>query len=641
MLKHYFLPGLLALTGLPLLAQNADNHYATKPYDNSNVQAQIRLNLEKDENKVQFIRDNADPYVVTKAYVLKHADANEIRPYVRTAVQSNQITQDSTAVETAKLNDGTNILLVAAEEYRFQTGPNGLGIDDIVATFDQPNIAAYSGALRFFYFPQYRNANELKTAIYNSGMTHINDNVELSQGTDQVAYEPGLNALMFYTPQFSKKNIEEWLKVYDQPLPQATVKYTVYELYDEGDGKLGADFQSWKNNDGADLFGLGGRYRSNWASTWSGGIAPQTDYNKTEFFNFNPKWNTRYLDFLVSQSKAKIASSGEVVVKNNETAVVSINTNVFSFVQIPSGDQNLTQTATVTGTVYSGYRDPNSGIVTTNVPTYYFTAKDSGGTSVTLSGSAAATLSAIKITPPGNSSDARYQLAVSGTGLYFIKDGKNLGADTDGIASFALYQITTATNSYTGATYYTWTPVTLSNDVTIAKGNKEITTAADNGYGFSLTLRPQINRKASILSVDITNTSLIGWTSEGKPRIDKDGQVTTDVHVASEGNRFIIGGLNKRELVRGVSGVPYLREIPGLGWLFATESESTKRAHLVVVGEVRLSNTDAAIDPATKQLAQENAATLKKAGQSIPWGFDQYGIDADKNTTAANPQPQK
>jgi len=633
MLKQYLFPGLVFLGGLPLWAQNSENHYATQAYDNSNVQAQIRLNLNPNENAVHFIRDNNDPYVVTKAYVLKYADANEIRPYIRTAVQANQITQDNTAVETAKLNDGTSILLVAAEEYRFQHHRDSLSIDEIVAQFDRPDIAAYSGALRFFYFPQYRNANELKTAIYNSGMTHSGDSIELWQGTDQVAYEPGLNALMFYTPQFSKKNIEEWLKAYDRPLPQATVQYTVYEIYDENDGKLGADFQSWKNNAGADLLSVGSRYRSNWASTWSGGIAAQSGSNKTEYFNFNPKWNTRYLDFLVSQSKAKIAASGEVVVKNNETATLTVNTDIFSFTQVPIGDQNLTRTATVTGTIYSGWITPPN-----NTSTYYFTASDAAGTAVTLSATPAAStsFSAIRITPSGNSGDTRYQLAVKGSGITFVKGGADQGTSIDGIASFALYQSTKNINSYTGAAYYTWSQVALNSETNIAKGNKEITTPGPAGYGFTLKVTPQINGKASILRVDIVNTSLLGWTSDGKPRIDKDGEVVTDVHVGNNGNRFIIGGISKRELVRSVAGVPYLREIPGLGWLFATESESIKSARLVVAAEVHLSHVGAALDPTRKQLAQENAAKLKNAGQDVDWGFGQYGMDSDKDTSSDN-----
>ena len=104
------------------------------------------------------------------------------------------------------------------------------------------------------------------------------------------------------------------LQYYDQPILQAEIKFTVYEIYAENDGKIGADFQSWKNNDGADLLSAGGRYRSNWASTWAGGIE-QNGSNKTQFFNFNPKWNSKYLDFLVSKGKAKVKNSGNVLVK--------------------------------------------------------------------------------------------------------------------------------------------------------------------------------------------------------------------------------------------------------------------------------------------------------------------------------------
>jgi hypothetical protein len=50
---------------------------------------------------------------------------------------------------------------------------------------------------------------------------------------------------------------------------------------------------------------------------------------RTSFYNFNPKWNTRYLDFLVSKGKAKIAHSGELCIRNASPASFKRETQIF------------------------------------------------------------------------------------------------------------------------------------------------------------------------------------------------------------------------------------------------------------------------------------------------------------------------
>ena len=639
MKKLLMIPGLLMLTAMSVSAQRAINNNATEPYAGSNIQAQIRLNLDNNEKAVHFIRDNTDPYVITKIYVLKHADPYELRPYLRVLVQARKISQNNTVTECVKMNDGTGMVIISAEEDRFGAQPNGMGIDEIVAALDQPKITSSSGTVRFMYFPMYRSAAELQQMIYNVGMTHVNDPYELQQGNDKVAAESGTNALLFYVPLFSKKNIEEMLRQYDQPLLQATVKYTVYELYDEDDGKIGLDFQSWKNNDGVDLFSVGGRYRSNWSSTWSGGVAPQTGSNKTQFFNFNPKWNSKYLDFLVAKGQGQIMTSGEVVVKNNDSAIIDVTTNVFTDSLIQASDKNLTQYAAVTGTVYSAKQSSPT------VVDYYFSATDSGGTAVTVAGgSFTGTLTAVKIVPPGNTSATRYQLAIEGGTL--VKGGKDLGRQTDDITSFTLYQRSTVYSDDRTQNWYVWTAVAFTNDISIAKGNL-VETVAGPGYGFNMTLLPQVNRDASILKVKLVNSSLIGWTSSGAPRIDRDGEVKTDISIGNDGNRFIVGGIDKRAIVRSVSGIPWLRELPGLGWIFGTESESTKRSQLVVVGECRLSMVKEQLNPELDQLVKGNKSALQKAGETNSWGFQQYWLDSNKaaqpaaKPAAVQPAPVK
>lgn len=344
-MKRQAVTAFLALCGSALLANEMPSNNANPAYFPSMVQAQLRLNIREGAEMVHFIRDTNDPKIITKTYLLKHADAYAIRPYLREMVQALRVnykdgddpnqphnyyniyrTKSGIAVpagvECIKFADGVGAVIISAEEYRFKDSPNGMGIDSIVAHLDKPGMRNSSGQPKFIYFPVNRPASELNTMIKNVGANMSDDTVELIGGKDKVAVDKGLNCLFFNTALYSRKNIEDMLKLYDVPHPEVRVKYMIYEIYAENDGRLGADFQAWKNNDGADFFSTGARYRDNWSATFGGGLQRGAGSSNSQYFNFNPKWNTRYLDFLVSRGKGKVAYTGELSIRNNKKALL-------------------------------------------------------------------------------------------------------------------------------------------------------------------------------------------------------------------------------------------------------------------------------------------------------------------------------
>jgi type II secretory pathway component GspD/PulD (secretin) len=610
---------------VPSEAVKSNNVNATQPFGQTAIQPQIRLNLENDTDKVHFIRNNTDPYVVTKVYEIKYADIYETRPLIITAIRSKKITQDNTYVECIRYNNGSRFLIISAEADRFGKQENGMGIDEIVKTLDQPKIMNSSGTTRYVYFPKYRNAAELRELIWNVGSTHVYDGVqpiynmdsfyELQQGKDVVMVEPSLNALFMAVPAWSKKAIDSMLQYYDQPILQAEIKFTIYEIYAENDGKIGADFQSWKNNEGTDLLSVGGRYRSNWAATWSGGV-DQNGSNKTQFFNFNPKWNSKYLDFLVSKGKAKVKNSGSVLVKNNETAVINSTTRVFYDQYVPNSDKTLAQyvTAPVGSKVYG--TKPAAPAIND----YYFSANNNGeAIKFAAPATTATSVSAVKITAGGIT---RYQLASIGADFYSPGD---LGLQTTA-DNFTLYKYVGVFNPVTGAYDPTWVAQPWIDDILVAKG-PTINTLPSGAFGFVLTVQPQICQDSTNLTVRVNNSSLIGWKSNGDPRIATNDEIYTEIMIGNKGNRFVIGGINKETVVRSVTGVPFLRELPGLGWLFSTESESTKKTQLVVAAEVNTKSIYAQLTEAVSDSIKRVDKGVENAGDKIKWGYDQYLID--------------
>ncbi|MBO5722012.1 MAG: hypothetical protein J6S19_02750, partial [Lentisphaeria bacterium] len=207
----------------------------TEGYDGTRVEAQLIVPLKEGAESIHFIRDNNDPRVITKTYILKNVDAYNFRDYLRQMVQSKRVgntsmvqqyptnTQSSatvngnsvtlpvtstvtapvlntvsaqpgynpvaqlgsnTAVECLKYVDGTGLLLVSAEDYRFKDQANGMGIDTLVATLDNPALGAISYGNPFFiYMPKFVPARNLQPLIQNVAM-NISDVTELWQGQD-------------------------------------------------------------------------------------------------------------------------------------------------------------------------------------------------------------------------------------------------------------------------------------------------------------------------------------------------------------------------------------------------------------------------------------------------------------------------
>ena len=350
------------------------NFLNTGGYAPTRVEAKLLIPVKENAETLHFIRDNNDPRVITKSYMLKYADAYEIRDCLREMVQSKRVGNttllqnypgntpgapaagntatlasvqpstpvtaqptfnpalqlgSNTAVECLKYTDGTGVLIISAEEYRFKDRPGGMGFDSIVKYLDRPQMGAVTGTQIFFYFPRYVPARNLQPLIQNVGM-NVPDVTELWQGSDVVAYDPDLNLLIFDVANYSVTNVEEMLRKYDVPIPQVRLKITVYEFFTENDDRIGADFQAWKNNGGMDFFSVGGRYRNNWSALHGGGMG-DTGSERSSFYNFNPKWNTRYLDFLTARGKGKVICSSELLIRNNTPASLSSKSELFYF----------------------------------------------------------------------------------------------------------------------------------------------------------------------------------------------------------------------------------------------------------------------------------------------------------------------
>ena len=570
------------------------------------VQPQLNVQIGRETEQITFVNTNNDPYVYTKVYKLKHADPYEIRPYVMAAIRSRRVDTSVTKVEAVKYQDGTGMLLVSAEEYRFFPVENGMSLDQIIEMLDRPNLASEAGHRFFLYYPKYFDSVTLAGLIRKVGMQHAGDNAELQGGIDTVVPDTKLNTLMFYASPNSEPQILKMLKEYDTPTSQALVNYTIYEIESENDGNLGVDFQAWKNGPGADLFAAGSRYLNGW-NLRTGNISNLVKSAHVSYINFNPKWNSRYLDFLVSKGKAKVVTSGSLNIGNGTAASIE---SVTRMPVIVAGEETAGGETQIAKSYIATAVNPADTLSGLGVDQEKFQTVE------WVPGNAAAQFTATRTIVNGKAYDT---LRISSG--HFTAGGRNLG-DT-----CAVFNAEPTLND----TAIAWTE---AGGYPIEKDKTRVTNS-DTEYGFSLTMQPYIYNKATCLALEMSNTNLIGFRSNGMPRTSRS-ELKTEVQLANDGNVFYIGGLDKSAVVRSVSKVPFLGDIPFLGFLFSAENETLKKTQLAAVLTVIPTSPTAALPENYKQEAGKIGEKVKNFGvrtkyyEENDYGFDQLGLDPEK-----------
>ncbi|MBP5532273.1 MAG: hypothetical protein J6Y54_09645 [Lentisphaeria bacterium] len=593
----------------------ADQGQPAGGYAPTNVQAQFKIDVREGTREVTVIRDNTDPFVITKPYVLKHADPYAVRSYLEAAVSARSVSASRVQVMAAKYADGSGVVMVSAEEYRFADSKSGKGIDDIVAALDRPGLSFLPEADLHVYFPRFSRAANLRDMLLKVGSSELDP--EFAVSPDCVMVDAELNALVVKAPEWSWNEMRAMLEQYDHAVPEVKVTYRIIEIYAENDDRIGVDFQSWKNNDGIDLFSTGTVIRRNWGTFFTSGVQ-DTGNNRTSYWNFNPKWNTRYLDFITSIGKAKCLAQGVLVAQNRIVSSIQVSSGFFyDRTYYTAGARTIAE-----GTKEFAYTDPNPDTIqresTTKIMPY--------GTLVDLYSEAGS--SAI-LRPDG------YTMRMMGTqtttNTYGDVRAVVAGDDsfTDLLAKFLTGYVKANGTIVPGAYYNTdWNAVNAAPGV--IHGWLQYPMVAD-GFRVDLRIHPVVTGSAAKLTFDLNSISLLGWNLDGSARTSLSKTATT-FQIGYGSQEFVIGGLKKSESVRGTTGLPFLKDIPVLGRVFSTETESIKQSQLVLVARVEFSNpTDN-----TGAKIREDLGTIVKGvnkGMTSRVGnmfFLQPGLDEDR-----------
>ena len=673
-----------AIPGVP----RSNNHAATGAYAPSNVQAQLKINVTDGTKEIKVIRDNSDPFVITKPYMLKNADPYAVRSYLEAAVGSKSVNDSPAQVTAVKFSDGAGAVLVSAEEYRFADSDNGKGIDGIVAALDRPGLTFLPDADAHIYFPRISRASNLRDMLMKVGSSELDPQFAVAPGT--VTVDAELNALVIKANKWNWQDMLTMLKQYDRPIPEFKVTYRVIEIYAENDDRIGVDFQSWKNNEGVDLFSTGVIARRNWGTFFSSAIE-NNGSSRTSYWNFNPKWNTRYLDFMTSIGKAKCLAQGEIVVQNRKSSAIQVNSGFFydrtyytaGAKSIAEGCTEFTYTDINPDTIL---RESTSKIAPLN--TLNGMLADSGvnsylakaGYTMRVMGTQVGTATyydaiarktyqellaaglPVSAEPgfagvPISTLEEKYaQLTAAIAGIpeaYLPADVKATktslekaianktmqklnesqaailaNSQTSALTKYLTGYVDAEGNRYSG-NYYRENYGYVDSAPGIIHGWLQYPMVTD-GFQFNLKVTPVITGKAASMKFDMQGCSLLGWNSDGSAR-RSNSEISTTVQLPYSDHEFVLGGIRKSESVRANAGLPFFKDLPVIGRLFSTESESIKQSQLVVIAKVEYAKPDSFAGAEIRENLGKIVKGVNKGMNSRVGNmfFGQYGLDED------------
>jgi type II secretory pathway component GspD/PulD (secretin) len=96
-----------------------------------------------------------------------------------------------------------------------------------------------------------------------------------------------------------------------------------------------------------------------------------------------------------------------------------------------------------------------------------------------------------------------------------------------------------------------------------------------------VNVRPMVQQDSLInLRVYPRVSDLMGWSPKGMP-IVFERSVSTEVKV-KDNAVFVLGGLKKREAVEVRRGIPGLKDIPVLQWLFSVKKEAILEREVLI-----------------------------------------------------------
>ena len=195
---------------------------------------------------IRLLQDDAQVRFASKIYELKHISAEEILPFVNSAILRYSVNSTIRRVTTVNKKVKGALLVSTGEEFMPY-------VDKIVSALDRPgkmkkaSAISGTGVTRIAYTPKYRAAGEFSSII----------NSTLGSNTGNAYVNKESNTIFWRDQNESAKRTLSWVQVLDQPLPQVKIRLNYYELRDSDLKDWGLDYLAWKNGPGVNLLNVG------------------------------------------------------------------------------------------------------------------------------------------------------------------------------------------------------------------------------------------------------------------------------------------------------------------------------------------------------------------------------------------------
>ena len=208
---------------------------------------------QQDDGAVRTIRlrqDDAQVKFCSKIYTLKHVGAEELLPFVKSAIL--RFDRNST-IRRVTAADGKSEALLVSTGRKFMPY-----VDEIITALDRAasgeknanaEVSAIGGTgiCRIAYTPRYRAAAELAQII----------NTVFGSSAGYASVNEETNTIFWRDQEAAAKRTLAWIGKLDRPLPQVAVRINYYELRDSDLKDWGFDYLAWKNGPGVNLLNLG------------------------------------------------------------------------------------------------------------------------------------------------------------------------------------------------------------------------------------------------------------------------------------------------------------------------------------------------------------------------------------------------
>jgi general secretion pathway protein D len=162
-------------------------------------------------------------------------------------------------------------------------------------------------------------------------------------------------------------------------------------------------------------------------------------------------------------------------------------------------------------------------------------------------------------------------------------------------------------------------------------GDAVVSTYSYKDVGIKLKITPRINRESGLIKLKVYQTyNTVSESSTVDLPITND-RVTDTTVLLADGSTMVIGGLIKAQQNHSESGVPYLSDLPLLGWLFKTTGNSGKKQTLMVFLSARIIQTTEQLEALSKAKMDKYRKQRKRFESFIDKEFNTYQNDSDNS----------